>query len=106
LNPTPLGTDNPGLMANFDPTQPYVWPVFTYQGTYTGPTDSATLNADTVFDTSGFVNQYAGTFGWSLDTADHTLSLTYVPTAVPEPGTLALVGLAAAVGWRWRRRAK
>jgi hypothetical protein len=57
----------------------------------------------TSFDTSGFVNSINGTFGWSLDAADHSLSLTYTPTPVPEPGTLALVGLAAAGMAGWRR---
>ena len=45
-----------------------------------------------------------GTFGWDLDSGGHSLSLVYTPSAVPEPGTLALVGLAAAIGWRQRRR--
>jgi hypothetical protein len=60
------------------------------------------LNADTAFDTSGFVNQFNGTFGWSL--GGSSLSLSYTPTPVPEPGTLMLVGLAAAGLARWRRR--
>jgi autotransporter-associated beta strand protein len=104
VNPTTVGTDVPGLMADFDPSQSYVWPAVRWSGTYSGPTDPATLTADTSFDTSGFLNPVAGTFGWNLDPANQTLSLTYTPSAVPEPGTLALVGLAAAAGWRWRRR--
>jgi hypothetical protein len=52
------------------------------------------------------VNPAAGTFGWVLDPEGQTLSLIYTPTAVPEPGTLAPVGLAAAqlavVRGRWR----
>jgi MYXO-CTERM domain-containing protein len=75
-----------------------------WTGIYAGPTDAATLNADTAFDTSAFVNQFNGTFGWSLDSADQILSLTYTPTPVLEPGTLALVAFAAAAGWRGRRR--
>ena len=63
------------------------------------------LDASTSFDTSGFANPIAGTFGWSLDAADHTLSLTYTPSAVPEPGTLALAGFAA-VGIVVRRKPK
>jgi len=103
INPTVVGTDVPGPMADFDPTRPYSWPAVKWTGTYSGPTDTAKLNADTAFDTSEFVNQFNGTFGWSLDSADQTLSLTYTPTPVPEPGTLALVGAAAAAGL-WRRR--
>ena len=59
-----------------------------------------TLDADTVFNTSGFVNQFSGTFGWSLDPADRILSLTYTPTPVPEPGTLGLVGIGMLAGLR------
>ena len=52
----------------------------------------ASLDAATTFDTSGVVNPIAGNFGWSLDAADQTLSLTYTPTAVPEPGDSRIVG--------------
>jgi len=55
-------------------------------GTYSGPTGAVTLNAATTFDTSGFLNPIAGTFGWSLDPAGRSLSLMYTPVAVPEPG--------------------
>jgi len=103
VNPTMVGTDVGGLMDHFNPLQPYTWPALRWTGMYSGPTDSATLNADTSFDISGFLNPVAGTFGWNLDPAGETLSLVYTPTAVPEPGTLALVGLAA-VGLAWRRR--
>jgi hypothetical protein len=64
----------------------------------------AALDVATQFDTSEFVNPVSGTFGWSLDTANQTLSLTYTPSAVPEPGTLSLVGLAAAGLVSCRRR--
>ncbi len=103
VNPTTVGTDVAGPMADFDPTQSYSWTAARWTGTYSGPTDAATLNADTSFDTSGIVNPIAGTFGWSLDAADQTLSLIYTPSSVPEPGTLALAGLAA-MGLAWRRR--
>ena len=74
-------------------------------GDLSGPSDPLTLDAATSFDISGIANPIAGTFGWSLDAADQTLSLTYTPSAVPEPGTLALTGLAV-IGWvrYWRRR--
>jgi hypothetical protein len=104
VNPTTVGQDVAGPMADFDPSQPYVWPVVEWTGTYTGPTDAAALDAAT--DAGGFANPVAGTFGWQLDPAGQSLSLTYTPTAVPEPGTLALVGLAlSGVAWRRTRRA-
>jgi hypothetical protein len=51
---------------------------------------------------NGFANPMAGTFGWTLDLTGHTLSLTYTPTAVPEPGTFGLLA-AVGVGWLSRR---
>jgi fibronectin-binding autotransporter adhesin len=105
VNPTTVGMDIAGPMADFDPTKSYIWSAVRWAGTYSGPTGATALDVDTVFDTTGFLNPVAGTFGWSLDTADHTLSLTYTPTPVPEPGTLALSGMAA-IGWLtfcWRR---
>jgi hypothetical protein len=81
VNPTTAGTDVPGAMANFDPTQSYSWAVVQWTGSYTGPTDVAELTAATVFDTSGFANAYSGTFSWSLDAATCTLSLTYTPAS-------------------------
>jgi T5SS/PEP-CTERM-associated repeat protein len=94
VNPTTVGTDVPGMMANFNPNMPYSWQAAQWAGTYSGPTDAATLNADTAFDTSGVLNPVAGTFGWSIDPSGQSLSLIYTPTAVPEPGTLALTALA------------
>jgi autotransporter-associated beta strand protein len=98
--------DTAGPMADFDPTKPYSWLAARWAGAYTGPTDAAALDAATGFDTSGFLNPIDGTFGWSLDPAGQTLSLVYTPTGVPEPGTLALVGFAAAgmIGSAARRR--
>jgi hypothetical protein len=102
-NPTTVGNDVAGPMADFDPLLSYSWPAVQWAGAYNGPADAGTLNASTVFDTTGFLNPVAGQFGWSLDTAGHTLSLTYTP--VPEPGTLTLTGLAVAgFGWVVRRR--
>jgi fibronectin-binding autotransporter adhesin len=102
VNPTTVGVDVPGVMDHFDPTRTYSWPAVEWSGEYAGPADTVTLNAATVFDTTGFANAYAGTFGWQLDAAGHTLSLTYTPTAVPEPGTLTMCALVVG-GWLARR---
>jgi autotransporter-associated beta strand protein len=105
VNPTTVGDDVPGTMADFDPSRAYTWPAIEWAGAYTGPAEVAYLNASTSFDTSGFANPVAGTFGWALDTADNTLSLTYTPSAVPEPSALVLSGIAGAVAvFRPRRR--
>jgi autotransporter-associated beta strand protein len=93
LNPTTVGSDIAGPMADFDPTKPYAWLAASWIGSYSGPTDPAALNAATAFDTSGFQNLIGGAFGWNLDVADRSLSLTYTSTAVPEPGTMVLTGL-------------
>jgi hypothetical protein len=105
VNPTLAGTDVNGLMANFDPNRAYSWPAVEWVGGYAGPTNVAALDAATTFDTSEFANPVAGTFGWSLDSANQTLALTYTPSAVPEPGTMCLSGLAVmGMGWWARRR--
>ena len=88
-------TDVGAAMANFDSSKSYDWPAVQWTGSYSGPTDSATLDASTSFDTSGFVNPIAGTFGWQFNWGTHSLSLTYTPTSAPEPGTLVLTGVAA-----------
>ena len=103
-NPTTVGQDNFGPMANFDPSQSYAWPFVQWATTYTGPVTDSALNAATVFDATGFQNPTAGgAFGWHLDAAGRTLALTFTP--VPEPGTLALLAAAAAAAGycRWRR---
>jgi autotransporter-associated beta strand protein len=105
LNPTTVGTDVQGIMDHFDPTRPYAWSAVEWSGSYAGPADDATLDASTAFDTSRFANPIQGTFGWSLDSTDHMLSLTYTPLAVPEPGSLVLLAAAVsgiAVYRRWR----
>ena len=109
MNPSTVGQENYGPMANFNPAQPYDWSFLTYAGTYSGPTDSATLTADTLLDTSTFVNAVApgSTFTIALEPnasgGGGTMDLLYTP--VPEPGTLALVGLGGlALGWTARRR--
>jgi hypothetical protein len=91
-------------MADFDPMRSYSWPAVKWVGNYSGPTDSAALDASTSFDSSGIVNPISGTFGWSLDSAGQTLSLTYTPSAVPEPGTMALTVIASGLGWIIRLR--
>ena len=88
------GDNTAGLMSDFDPTKSYVWKLFAYQGTYTGPTDTATLDASTVIDDSGFLNPHNGRFDLVLNQSSQEMDLTFTPTAVPEPGTLSLLGLA------------
>jgi hypothetical protein len=92
VNPTTVGSDVPGPMAHFNPSQPYSWPAVQWTGTYSGPTGTVALNTSTIFDTTGVMNPITGTFGWNLDPAGQTLSLNYAP--VPEPGTMLLTSLA------------
>ncbi len=94
---TSLAADNsPGLALNFDPTQSYQWPIAHADG-ITGFDPAAVA-----VDTSHFVNPTnGGTFRLAVQGNDVVLGFT----PVPEPGALALCGVAA-VGWvtYWRRR--
>jgi hypothetical protein len=108
------GSDTDGPMSDFDPHLKYTLAVVHMDpaGTYTGPTDSATLTASTNFDVGLFANKDAGNnpinpaaFSFQWDPANTNLNLIYSPTAVPEPGTLALTALGAIIAWRVRRRA-
>jgi autotransporter-associated beta strand protein len=103
LNPTTVGVDIAGPMDHFDPNLPYKWQAVEWNGTYAGPADVAVLNASTAFDLAGFANPVAGNFGWVFDQHDHTLSLSYTPAAVPEPGAFALVAMSIG-GWLGGRR--
>jgi autotransporter-associated beta strand protein len=103
VNPTTVGVDEPGMMDHFDPSQPYSWLAVTWSGAYAGPADAAVLDAATNFDASSFFNPIDGRFGWALDKAGQTLSLTYTPSTVPEPDTFVLSALAG-LGWAVRRR--
>jgi hypothetical protein len=101
LNPTTVGNDVQGAMANFDPNHTYSWETFSWQGIYSGPTDDALLTSTTAFDMQNFVNSFTGRFGWHLDLANSQIDLVYVP----EPGTFALTALGLLAAWRCRRRA-
>jgi autotransporter-associated beta strand protein len=110
---TTVGNDVLGPMQNFDNSHAYSLQFVTWAGNYTGPTDSATLNSETIFDQSSgpFANTIppGATFGWTVKFNSGTsgpgeLDLTYTPV-VPEPGALSLTGLAGlAAGWVIRRR--
>jgi fibronectin-binding autotransporter adhesin len=104
LNSTTVGNDVVGAMDHFDPNRSYAWPAVEWSGAYAGPADAEMLDASTAFDLAGFANPVAGRFGWALDENGHSLSLTYTPVAVPEPGSLLLTGCIASLGWAARRR--
>jgi fibronectin-binding autotransporter adhesin len=108
INPITVGQDTQGAMANFNASNPpggqYLWKFVSWQGTYTGPTGDAALSNTVLFDASNFVNPIdaAGKFSLHYNGAGKEIDVVY---AVPEPGTLVLVGLTA-VGLLVRRRAK
>jgi hypothetical protein len=105
INPTPVGTDNPGPMSDFDPRINYAWPFIMWQGNIIGPTSSTELTADTLIDTTAFSNPILGTFGLQFDpVSPKQIDIVYL-TSVPEPGTLGLVAVGLLGVWyRCRRR--
>jgi autotransporter-associated beta strand protein len=98
------GDMTPGLMTDFDPSQSYSWRLFAYAGAYIGPADTATLDASTNVDASEFLNSYAGRFDLVLNHSPQEMDLVYTPTAVPEPGSFALLGGVSLVLSWWRRQ--
>jgi autotransporter-associated beta strand protein len=100
---TTVGTSPDGAMADFDPGLTYFWPIITYTGSYSGPTDNATLTADTLIDLSGIGNAMApgDAFFIHLDPFNHQIDLV---TAIPEPSTLGLVTAGLIGVWRAGRR--
>lgn len=125
LNPTTIGNDIAGPMANFDPNLPASW-LFIRQvnvttpggplGTYTGPTDNATLTGSVNFVLSGFLNTIpsTATFGINfLDNSTATIAsrefyITYNPNLqpVPEPMSLIIAGATAVGLWSIRKLKK
>jgi autotransporter-associated beta strand protein len=100
------GDNTAGLMSDFDSSKSYLWKLFAYQGTYTGPTDTASLDASTVIDDSGFLNPHPGRFDLVLVRSSKEMDLMYTPTAVPEPGTLLLMATAGIGLFRAIRRGR
>ena len=87
--------DEAGLLAGFDPGSSYSWVLATATGGITG------FNAGLFsLDTSDFANGFDGSF--SLTESGNSLVLNY--SAVPEPGTWALLGIAGLCVVIFRRR--
>jgi hypothetical protein len=100
------GTFLPGALAGFDPTQAFSWKF----ASITDPSKLTGFDPSKFdFDTTGF-NAYNSLGGgaFSVSSASDGLYVNFAPqpAAVPEPGSLTLLGLAGAVagGWATHRR--
>ena len=108
----PGDTDTPGLMADFDPTEPEQWEVVRMLpgamlytalsgGTPINPStfvyDPSIVSVQTIgtFQNPTFAGVFSTTFGPN-DSGTYSVFVTFTPSGVPEPGTLALTGVAVA----------
>ena len=85
----------PGLAANFNPTNSYLWTILTASG---GINFALGENASSVLEllTGNFINpQTGGRFGLAVSVDGRNLNVTYTPTAVPEPSGWSILSLAA-----------
>jgi fibronectin-binding autotransporter adhesin len=103
----PFDVNVAGTPSNFNPTQAYQWDFITATGGLPG-----SINANEfALDTHLFGDATSGTFSIAVGTGVGGIgyvALDYSPSAVPEPGSMILAGLAslgmAGMGWRQRRR--
>ena len=85
----------PGLAANFDPTQGYLWRILQTSGGITFAPGEDVTTAFTLL-TGGFANALnGGQFGLETGNGGLDLNLIYTPALVPEPQALAFIALAA-----------
>jgi len=85
----------PGSAANFDPAQSYLWKIAETSGGITFPVGEDETTAIHV-STDGLAASFSGgTFSVTQSPNGRDLYLAYMPTPVPEPDKLALLGLGA-----------
>ena len=74
------------------------WPIVAMSGT-------ANTSGPLAFQINNSAWTPDGIFVTSLDASNSSVDLVWLPSSVPEPGTLGLTGLAV-IGWvtYWRRR--
>ncbi|GAB5559230.1 MAG: autotransporter-associated beta strand repeat-containing protein [Synoicihabitans sp.] len=93
--------DLAGQVPNFNPDANASW---TFVQTTTGISygSGASIGASFALNTAGFQNSLNGTFGIAQD--GNNLNVTYTTSAVPEPGTFALLAGLITLGFSATRR--
>ena len=99
-------TANTALPGNFSPTSSYQWDIITAVNGLPGGITASDFH----LNTSAFGSE-PGSFSIGVGTMTGGVgfvAIDYSPSAVPEPGSMLLAGLAAlgmaGIGWRQRRR--